>query len=120
MSEEEDNDDENSPTTAKRFANVKRNDSLAHVLKDRSLRSDFNDKNTSSVDERKNECEMIETKKSERKLSLRSKAEDLKARNILHPKTAAELSEENEEKKRYLIRKLSFRPSVQGKKFSLY
>lgn len=102
--------------TKKRFANVKRNDSLARFLKDRPLPNELFDKHilVKPVDERKNERDSIETK-LERKLSLRPTPEELEARNILRAKTQAELIAEKEEKKRYLIRKLSFRPSIQGK-----
>ncbi len=71
------------------------------------------------MDERKNERETIETK-LERKLSLRPSPEELEARNILRAKTQAELIAEKEEKKRYLIRKLSFRPSIQGKRTTIF
>ena len=117
-SEDDDNDDDqNDPNEPKkRFANVKRNDSLARFLKDRPLPNELFDKHilVKPVDERKNEREHIETK-LERKLSLRPTPEELEARNILRAKTQAELIAEKEEKKRYLIRKLSFRPSIQGK-----
>ncbi|CAF1576017.1 unnamed protein product, partial [Didymodactylos carnosus] len=66
-------------------------------------------------DERKNERERIETK-LERKLSLRPSPEELEQRNILRLKTQAELIAEKEEKKRFLIRKLSFRPKLREKK----
>lgn len=112
--DDDDNDDPNEPK--KRFANVKRNDSLARFLKDRPAPNELFDKHilVKPVDERKNEREHIETK-LERKLSLRPTPEELEARNILRAKTQAELIAEKEEKKRYLIRKLSFRPSIQGK-----
>lgn len=122
-SEDDDNDDDddaNDPNEPKkRFANVKRNDSLARFLKDRPLPNELFDKHilVKPVDERKNERENIETK-LERKLSLRPSHEELEARNILRAKTQAELTAEKEEKKRYLIRKLSFRPSIQGKRTS--
>ncbi len=108
-------DDENNNEPTKRFANVKRNDSLARFLKDRPLPNELFDKHilVKPLDERKNERETIETK-LERKLSLRPRPEELEARNILRAKTQAELIAEKEEKKRYLIRKLSFRPSIQG------
>ncbi|CAF0859287.1 unnamed protein product [Adineta steineri] len=108
-----DDDDENHEPK-KRFANVKRNDSLARFLKDRPLPNELFDKHilVKPLDERKNERETIETK-LERKLSLRPRPEELEARNILRGKTQAELIAEKEEKKRYLIRKLSFRPSIQ-------
>jgi hypothetical protein len=111
--DDDDQDDNNEPR--KRFANVKRNDSLARFLKDRPLPNELFDKHilVKPVDERKNEREHIETK-LERKLSLRPSPEELEARNILRAKTQAELIAEKEEKKRYLIRKLSFRPSIQG------
>ena len=111
-----DDDDGDTDDTKKRFANVKRNDSLARFLKDRPLPNELFDKHilVKSPDERKNEREHIETK-LERKLSLRPSPEELEARNILRAKTQAELIAEKEEKKRYLIRKLSFRPSIQGK-----
>ncbi|CAF0802283.1 unnamed protein product [Rotaria sp. Silwood1] len=107
-------DDGDTTDTKKRFANVKRNDSLARFLKDRPLPNELFDKHilVKSLDERKNERETIETK-LERKLSLRPSQEELEARNILRAKTQAELTAEKEEKKRYLIRKLSFRPSIQ-------
>jgi hypothetical protein len=109
-------DEENNEPT-KRFANVKRNDSLARFLKDRPLPDELYDKHilVKPLDERKNERENIENK-LERKLSIRPRPEELEARNILRAKTQAELIAEKEEKKRYLIRKLSFRPSIQGKK----
>ena len=102
--------------TGKRFAHVQRNDSLARFLKDRPAPDELFDKHIliKPDDERKNDRETIENK-LERKLSLRPKPEDLQARNILRAKTAAELIAEKEEKKRVLIRKLSFRPSIQGK-----
>jgi hypothetical protein len=106
-------DDDNDNDTKRPFASVKRNDSLARFLKDRPLPDDKHIL-VKPVDERKNERENIETK-LERKLSLRPSPEELEARNILRAKTQAELSAEKEEKKRYLIRKLSFRPSIQGK-----
>jgi len=108
-------DDDNNNEPTKRFANVKRNDSLARFLKDRPLPNELFDKHilVKPLDERKNERETIETK-LERKLSLRPRPEELEARNILRAKTQAELIAEKEEKKRYLIRKLSFRPSIQG------
>ncbi|UJR23101.1 hypothetical protein I4U23_026124 [Adineta vaga] len=107
-------DDEENNEPSKRFANVKRNDSLARFLKDRPLPGELFDKHilVKPLDERKNERETIETK-LERKLSLRPRPEELEARNILRAKTQAELIAEKEEKKRYLIRKLSFRPSIQ-------
>ena len=113
--DDDDTDDPNEPK--KRFANVKRNDSLARFLKDRPMPNELFDKHilVKPVDERKNEREHIETK-LERKLSLRPSPEELEARNILRAKTQAELTAEKEEKKRYLIRKLSFRPSIQGKR----
>ena len=109
-------DDEETKGTGKRFAHVQRNDSLARFLKDRPLPDELFDKHIliKPDDERKNDRETIETK-LERKLSLRPKPEDLEARNILRAKTAAELIAEKEEKKRVLLRKLSFRPSIQGK-----
>lgn len=118
----EDDDDEHSSSDEenhepnKRFANVKRNDSLARFLKDRPLPNELYEKNilVKPLDERKNERETIETK-LERKLSLRPRPEELEARNILRAQTAAELIAEKEEKKRVLLRKLSFRPSIQGK-----
>ena len=112
-----DDDDNDNNETRKPFASVKRNDSLARFLKDRPLPTELFDKHilVKPIDERKNERETIETK-LERKLSLRPSPEELEARNILRAKTQAELSAEKEEKKRYLIRKLSFRPSIQGKK----
>ena len=108
-------DDEDVSTTDKRFVHVKRNDSLARFLKDRPTPTDLYEKNilVDTTDERKHQRENIENK-LERKLSLRPRVEDLEARNILRAKTAAELNEEKEAKKRYLIRKLSFRPSIQG------
>ncbi|CAF1063154.1 unnamed protein product [Adineta ricciae] len=111
---EDDDDDDGNNETTKRFANVKRNDSLARFLKDRPLPNELFDKHilVKPVDERKNERDNIETK-LERKLSLRPTSEELEARNILRAKTQAELIAEKEEKKRYLIRKLSFRPSIQ-------
>ena len=122
--EQDDNADEHSSSDeenhepTKRFANVKRNDSLARFLKDRPLPSELYDKHilVKPLDERKNERETIETK-LERKLSLRPRPEELEARNILRARTAAELIAEKEEKKRVLLRKLSFRPSIQGKIF---
>ena len=116
MSSEDDNDDDDPNEPKKRFANVKRNDSLARFLKDRPLPTELFDKHilVKPADERRNERENIETK-LERKLSLRPTHEELEARNILRAKTQAELIAEKEETKRYLIRKLSFRPSVQGK-----
>jgi phosphatase and actin regulator 4 len=115
--DDDDDDDGNNNEPKKRFANVKRNDSLARFLKDRPLPTELFDKHilVKPVDERKNEREVIETK-LERKLSLRPSPEELEQRNILRAKTQAELIAEKEEKKRYLIRKLSFRPSIQGKK----
>ena len=115
--DDDDDDDQNdSKEPKKRFANVKRNDSLARFLKDRPLPTELYDKHilVQPPDERKNERETIEIK-LERKLSLRPSPEELEARNILRAKTQAELIAEKEEKKRYLIRKLSFRPSIQGK-----
>ena len=105
----------------KRFANVKRNDSLARFLKDRPLPNELYEKHilVKPVDERKTERVTIETK-LERKLSLRPRPEELEARNILRAKTQAELIAEKEEKKRYLIRKLSFRPSIQGKRWHVF
>ncbi len=116
-SDENSSSDEENHEPTKRFANVKRNDSLARFLKDRPLPDELFDKHilVKPLDERKNERETIETK-LERKLSLRPRPEELEARNILRAKTQAELIAEKEEKKRYLIRKLSFRPSIQGKK----
>ena len=108
--DEDDTEDEENRFHGKRFANVQRNDSLARYLNDRSASSPIK-----PAEERKNERETIETK-LERKLSLRPRPEDLQARNILRAKTAAELNEEKEEKRRYLIRKLSFRPTIQGKR----
>jgi len=115
-SDENSSSDEENHEPKKRFANVKRNDSLARFLKDRPLPDELFDKHilVKPLDERKNERETIETK-LERKLSLRPRPEELEARNILRAKTQAELIAEKEEKKRYLIRKLSFRPSIQGK-----
>ncbi len=114
----DEDDDDNSDETKKPFATVKRNDSLARFLKDRPLPNELYDKHilVKPPDERKNERETIETK-LERKLSLRPTLEELEARNILRAKTQAELIAEKEEKKRYLIRKLSFRPSIQGKEY---
>lgn len=120
--EDEGNDDDHSSSDeenhepGKRFANVQRNDSLARFLKDRPLPNELYEKNilVKPLDERKNERETIETK-LERKLSLRPRPEELEARNILRAQTAAELIAEKEEKKRVLLRKLSFRPSIQGK-----
>jgi hypothetical protein len=113
--------DDDNDETKKRFVNVKRNDSLARFLKDRPLPNELYEKHilVKPVDERRNERETIETK-LERKLSLRPTPEELEARNILRAKTQAELIAEKEEKKRYLIRKLSFRPSIQGKQIRFY
>ena len=113
--DDDDDDEDNNNEPRKRFANVKRNDSLARFLKDRPLPNELFEKHilVKPVDERKNERETIETK-LERKLSLRPSHEELEARNILRAKTQAELIAEKEETKRYLIRKLSFRPSIQG------
>jgi hypothetical protein len=118
-SSSDDDDDETRGTGGKRFAHVKRTDSLARFLKDRPPPDELFDKHIliKPDDERKNDREAIENK-LERKLSLRPKPEDLQARNILRAKTAAELIAEKEEKKRVLIRKLSFRPSIQGKEFA--
>ncbi len=115
-SEDDEDEPNNGNETTKRFANVKRNDSLARFLKDRPQPNELFDKHilVQPPDERKNERENIEHK-LERKLSLRPSPEELEARNILRGKTQAELIAEKEEKKRYLIRKLSFRPSIQGK-----
>jgi hypothetical protein len=114
-SDENSSDDENHDPK-KRFATVQRNDSLARFLKDRPLPDELFDKHilVKPLDERKNERETIETK-LERKLSLRPRPEELEARNILRAKTQAEIIAEKEEKKRVLLRKLSFRPSIQGK-----
>jgi hypothetical protein len=116
-SDENSSSDEENNEPTKRFANVQRNDSLARFLKDRPLPDELYDKHilVKPFDERKNERETIENK-LERKLSLRPRPEELEARNILRAKTQAELIAEKEETKRYLIRKLSFRPSIQGKK----
>ena len=118
---DEDNDDNNNNEGKKPFANVRRNDSLARFLRDRPQPNELFDKHilVKSIDERKNERETIETK-LERKLSLRPTHEELEARNILRAKTQAELAAEKEEKKRYLIRKLSFRPSIQGREISAF
>lgn len=115
-SSSDDDDDDEPRGTGKRFAHVQRNDSLARFLKDRPAPDELFEKHIliKPDDERKNDRETIENK-LERKLSLRPKPEDLQARNILRAKTAAELIAEKEEKKRVLIRKLSFRPSIQGK-----
>jgi hypothetical protein len=115
-SDEHSSSDEENREPTKRFAKVQRNDSLARFLKDRPLPNELFDKHilVKPLDERKNERETIETK-LERKLSLRPRPEELEARNILRPKTQAELIAEKEEKKRVLLRKLSFRPSIQGK-----
>ncbi|CAF5192875.1 unnamed protein product, partial [Rotaria magnacalcarata] len=115
-SDDDSSSDEENHEPKKRFANVQRNDSLARFLKDRPLPDELFDKHilVKPVDERKNERETIETK-LERKLSLRPRPEELEARNILRAKTQDELIAEKEEKKRFLIRKLSFRPSIQGK-----
>jgi phosphatase and actin regulator 3 len=117
-SDEDTSSDDENHEPRKRFANVKRTDSLARFLKDRPLPDELFDKHilVKPLDERKNERETIETK-LERKLSLRPRPEELEARNILRAKTQAELIAEKEETKRYLIRKLSFRPSIQGKTF---
>ena len=118
-SDDNSSSDEENDEPRKRFANVKRNNSLARFLKDRPLPGELFDKHilVKSLEERKYERENIEIK-LERKLSLRPRPEELEARNILRGKTQAELLAEKEEKKRYLIRKLSFRPSIQGTKFS--
>ncbi len=115
-SDEQSSSDEENHEPGKRFAHVKRTDSLARFLKDRPLPDELFDKHilVKSFDERKNERETIETK-LERKLSLRPRPEELEARNILRARTQAELIAEKEEKKRVLLRKLSFRPSIQGK-----
>ena len=117
-SDEDSSSDDENHEPRKRFANVKRTDSLARFLKDRPLPDELFDKHilVKPLDERKNERETIENK-LERKLSLRPRPEELEARNILRAKTQAELIAEKEETKRYLIRKLSFRPSIQGKTF---
>lgn len=115
-SDEHSSSDEENHEPKKRFANVQRNDSLARFLKDRPMPDELYEKHilVKPLDERKNERENIENK-LERKLSLRPRPEELEARNILRAKTQAELAAEREEKKRYLLRKLSFRPSIQGK-----
>nr|XP_033810768.1 phosphatase and actin regulator 4 isoform X2 [Geotrypetes seraphini]XP_033810769.1 phosphatase and actin regulator 4 isoform X2 [Geotrypetes seraphini]XP_033810770.1 phosphatase and actin regulator 4 isoform X2 [Geotrypetes seraphini]XP_033810771.1 phosphatase and actin regulator 4 isoform X2 [Geotrypetes seraphini] len=112
--EDEDEEDDDETQNSALASKVKRKDTLAMKLNNRSIPEEREAKNTLP---RKSKEEWNEIKQQigtalTRRLSQRPTAEELEQRNILQQKNEADRQAEKREIKRRLTRKLSQRPTV--------